>query len=149
MKYNFDTSLGNLSQRVSKSLGSLLVSKLEKQGIPVTAEQWCVISMLYSHKQASQTDIGLFLGYDKVRVLRLIERLENEGIVERSTHVQDRRIKIVKLTEKGGKYYKQVEIHAKKTLEEATTGLTPGEVDLCLTFLKKVSENLEHASGKL
>jgi MarR family transcriptional regulator, organic hydroperoxide resistance regulator len=143
MKYSFDTSLGNLTQRISKSLGLRLVSKLESHDISITAEQWCIISMLKFQRQATQTAIGLFLGYDKVRVLRLIEGLERVNIIERSTDNNDKRFKNVKLTELGNQYYSKIEVHAKKTLEEATNGLSREELNSCISTLKKITGNLE------
>lgn len=143
VKYSFNTSLGNLTQRISKSLGESLVSKLEEHGIAVSAEQWCVISMLYNHKCETQTAIGLFLRYDKVKVLRLIKGLEKAGIVERFIDNNDKRFKIVRLTESGNQYYKSVEVHAKETLKEATEGLNAEEVKTCTSMLKKILGNLE------
>ena len=143
VKYSFDTSLGNLTQRISKSLGESLVSKLQEHEISVTAEQWCVISMLYNHKSETQTAIGLFLGYDKVKVLRLIVDLEKAGIVERFIDSNDKRFRIVRLTESGNQYYKIVEVHAKETLKEATKGLNSEELKTCTSLLKKILGNLE------
>lgn len=143
MKYSFDTSLGNLTQRISKSLGFRLVSKLESNDISISAEQWCVISMLKFQHQATQTAIGLFLGYDKVRILRLIEGLEKAGIVERSVDNNDKRFKVVKLTESGNQYYYIIEVYAKETLIEATKGLSSEEVKTCIPMLKKILENIE------
>ncbi|MBK7625622.1 MAG: winged helix DNA-binding protein [Bacteroidales bacterium] len=144
MKYSFDTSLGNLTQRISKSLGVLLVKKIQKGGISVNAEQWCVISMLKFQHQATQTDIGLFLGYDKVKVLRLIVDLEKSEIVERYEDKDDKRFKIVKLTEKGNETYRKIEVLARDTLAEATNGLSDVEVKNCIVMLKKISRNLEY-----
>lgn len=143
MKYNFDTSFGNLTQRISKSLGFSLVSKLKNNGISITQEQWCVISMLYFQKQATQTEIGLFLGYDNVKVLRLIARLEKAGIIERNAGNVDRRFKIVNLSGLGKKYYKIIEPHAKMTLEEATKGLSSEEAGQSIKILKKILNNLD------
>lgn len=144
MKYSFDTSLGNLTQRISKSLGVLLVKKIQEDGILVNAEQWCVISMLKFQHQATQTDIGLFLGYDKVKVLRLIVDLEKSEIVERYEDKDDKRFKIVKLTEKGNETYRKIEVLARETLAEATSGLSDVEVKNCIVMLKKISQNLEY-----
>lgn len=144
MKYSFDTSLGNLTQRISKSLGVLLVKKIQEDGISVNAEQWCVISMLKYQHQATQTDIGLFLGYDKVKVLRLIVDLEKSEIVERYEDKDDKRFKIVKLTEKGNETYRKIEVLARDTLAEATNGLHEAEVKNCISMLKKISRNLEY-----
>ncbi|MDT8374248.1 MAG: winged helix DNA-binding protein [Bacteroidales bacterium] len=143
MKYSFDTSFGNLTQRISKSLGVLLVKKIQERAIPVSAEQWCVISMLYNHKRETQTAIGLFLGYDKVKVLRLIADLERAGIVERFKDNDDKRFNIVKLTEKGSETYRKIEVLARDTLAEATNGLSAAEVKTCISMLKKISRNLE------
>lgn len=149
MKYHFESSLGNITHQTSKSLGINLSVHLTRRGITITPEQWCVISMLYATKPSSQTQVGDFLGYDKVRVARLIEKLEHDGLITRHINPLDKRVKMVTLTAKGDKLYRMVEPWAEKTLAEATRGISPEEIILLLNLLKTINQNLEYSSWNL
>lgn len=144
MKYSFDRSFGNLSRTISKALGQRLESKLREQNLSITAEQWNVISMLHHHGKLSQKAIGLFVGFNKVRINRLIDRLEKTKIVKRSASNSDKRMKIVTLTKLGNQYYQQIYPFAEETLKDATKGLNPEEVDICINYLLKISNNLDN-----
>ena len=144
MKYSFERSFGNLSRTISKALGQRLECKLRKQNLSITAEQWSVISMLNHHGALSQKAIGLFIGFNKVRINRLIDHLEKTKIVKRSVGDSDRRLKIVALTKLGNQYYQQISPFAEETLKDATRGLNPEEVDLSINYLLKISNNLEN-----
>ena len=146
MNYSFDRSFGNLSRTISKALGQRLESKLREENLSITAEQWNIISMLHYHGKLSQKEIGLFVGFNKVRINRLIDRLEKNKIVKRSAGNSDKRTKIVTLTKLGKQYYQQILPFAEETLKDATKGLKPEEVDLCIDYLLKISNNLENTA---
>ncbi|MBW6478322.1 MAG: MarR family winged helix-turn-helix transcriptional regulator [Bacteroidales bacterium] len=142
-QYRYDTSLGNLAHRISRGLGLRLLKKLQSEAIPVNQEQWCVISMLCFSGSTSQQQIADFLGYDKVKVLRLLLRLEKDKIICRKKDRNDRRINKVELTQKGKVYYDKIKILAEDTLSEAYSGLSSGEEKKLLKNLMKIKDNLE------
>jgi len=61
--------------------------------VQATPEQWCVISILYATKLTTQTQASDFLGYDKVRVARLMVKLEQDELITRQINPLDKRVK--------------------------------------------------------
>ena len=51
----------------------------------------------------SQQDIGDMLGIDKTSMVKFIDGLQNQKMVTRKAHSQDRRIKMIEITSKGRK----------------------------------------------
>ena len=147
MKYSFDKSLGNLTHRISSQLGRRLTFKLNKIGISVTPPQWSVISMLYFYKNQSQAEIALFLGYNKVRVKRLIDDLENSNIVKRFINKKDKRFNTIKLTKQGKSLYEKISPIAKETVTEAYNQFDKDEIEQCEKVLSHIYQNLINVSN--
>ena len=75
--YDFDQSLGKITQQVSKLLGQRLEELFIRNGFSISAEQWSIISMLSKREHPTQKDIGAYLIMDKVSVNRTLDRLES------------------------------------------------------------------------
>lgn len=149
MNYHFNTSLGNLTHQISKGLGARLMQHLAQAGLNATPEQWCVISMLHATKLSTQTEVGEFLGYDKVRVARLLERLEHDKLIIRQINPLDKRVKMIALTPRGNRLYKLVEPFAEKTLEEALGGFSAVDLKQLMHLLRSINQNLENSPWNL
>lgn len=63
--------------------------------------QFGILSILVSTGPLSQMEIGQHMIIDKATMVKLIDSLEALGLVERTPHAQDRRVRIVELTAKG------------------------------------------------
>lgn len=72
----------------------------------------------------------------------IIVRLEQKGFVEGFDSPEDKRIKMVRLTEKGLACCADSRIHMQQTEERLLAGLTETERIVFAALLKKVSENL-------
>ena len=72
-------------------------------GVPcnLTVAQYQVISMIALKGDFSQKDIATSLGVTGPTVVRIIDALENKGLVFRTRAKGDRRIVLISLTEKG------------------------------------------------
>jgi len=140
--YDFDLSLGKITQQVSRLLGQRLEKIFTRNGFPVTAEQWSVISMLSKREYPTQKEIGAYLIMDKVSVNRTIDRLEKAGWVKRVTSEKDRRSKTIVLTPQGRKLYDSLSQYAGQVLEEALKDLDEKDTLLLFGLLERVYFNL-------
>lgn len=143
MEYSYDKSLGNISRMISKALGKRLEEKLETHHIKITAEQWSVISLLFQKNKLTQVQIGAFLGLDKVRVLRIIRSLEDNKLIQRVISKKDKRFNDVCLTDKGNQLYQKIVPIACDVHTEAFNNFKPEDINLCLSLLGKINENLK------
>ena len=142
MEYSFDKSLGNLSRVISKSLGANLEKRIVNNHINLTSEHWSIISLLHHVTNLNQNAIAKAFGFDKVRVLRILNKLETEKIITRTTDELDKRSRIVNLTEYGMILYKEITPLAQETLNDAFKSFTDEEVLLYMKLSKKIIENL-------
>ena len=72
---------------------------------------------------------------------QMIERMVQQGVVQRSEAPDDRRVRLVNLTE-AGRALVQESITARQAwLENLTAGLSPHEREQIITALKKLTEN--------
>lgn len=142
MEYSFNKSLGYLARVISRNLGINLEKKLLNNKITITAEQWSVISITYHHNNSNQNAIAKALNYDKVRVLRILNKLEAENIIFRKTDSNDKRARMVSLTKKGIDIYNRISPIAQETLDDAFLNLTSKEISVYMKLTQKIIANL-------
>lgn len=149
MDYSFDKSLGHLSHVISKSLGTHLERKLLAENILLDAEQWSIISLLYHKLDLNQNAIAKAFGFDKVHVLRIINKLETEKLITRTTDTLDKRSRKVCLSEKGVNLYQKIAPLAQETIDNALETLSAKEVFLYMDLSKKIIKNLTIPQNEL
>jgi DNA-binding MarR family transcriptional regulator len=143
MNYDFDRSLGKITQQVSKALGKKLEAKFAQHMILINAAQWSIISMLYKKVRVIQKDIGIYLGMDKVMIKRVIDQLEKKEIVTRESSKHDKRFNHIQLTQSGRELYLKLMPYALETLNEACIGIDETEMDRCIDILHQVYANIK------
>jgi DNA-binding MarR family transcriptional regulator len=137
-----------------ESLGFLLLqlrramrAELERKSRPyqTSAAQWTVLAALHWGEAATVSEIARFLLIDATGVTRLVDRLEDKGLVRRGAHETDRRVNVVRLTASGRKLMRKLE-RAALEVDEAFLGrLAPGEARQFLACVKTMLG--DHASS--
>ncbi len=140
--YEFNKSLGRLSQQVSKSLGARLEEKFRSAGITMNGAQWSILSMLQQSDCVTQQCIGATLKMDKVTLTRAVNALEKQDYLTRSPLKDDRRINEISLSERGKEIYAILAPLAEATLGEAFAGIDKQEARIMMETLDKVYNNL-------
>ena len=143
LSYDFDHSLGKITQQVSRLLGQHLEEVFAQNGFSVTAEQWSIISMLSKRDHPTQKEIGAYLIMDKVSVKRTIDRLEKAGWANRVVSEKDRRSKTIALTPGGRQLYDSLSQYAEQVLEKALKELNDQDARQLFGLLEKVYFNLK------
>lgn len=67
----------------------------------MTRAQWVVLIRLARQQGMMQTELADILDMQPISVTRLLDRLCDQGLVERCAHPKDRRANILRLTERG------------------------------------------------
>src|SRR5690349_7808664 len=100
MKRNEQIRIGFLIHDVSRMRRSAFDQRIKPLGI--TRSQWWVLSGVSRHGREgiTQTELAAVLDLGKVALGGLIDRLEENGFVVRSSDPQDRRVNKVLLTSK-------------------------------------------------
>ena len=122
-----------------------MADMLKQKGIEYSFDQMVVLLVVkYCVKTAPvQQDIAEIMKKDKSVVLRMIDVLEKDGLLIRSTDPNDRRRNIITLTEKG---YEYTELFTECD-QEITINLMEGlnETDVAVFF--KVFDHIQNKLG--
>ncbi|MFT4151666.1 MAG: MarR family transcriptional regulator [Paracoccaceae bacterium] len=89
--------IGRLIQQVGRSWRRALDQRLQPLGL--TDATW--LPLLYLHRvgPVKQVELADYLGLDRSSVVRLVDTLAAQGLVERRDDPSDRRVKRVQLTD--------------------------------------------------
>jgi MarR family transcriptional regulator for hemolysin len=75
----------------------------------ISRSNWRILAMLNLHGEMSQGRLAELLSVEGPTVVRLVDKLERDGVVERVLDPADRRIRNVRLTESGKKAIKPIQ----------------------------------------
>jgi DNA-binding MarR family transcriptional regulator len=95
----------------------------------------------------SQRQLSARLGLHRNVMVSLIDTLEEQGLVERKPHPDDRRAFAVTLTDKAHELLPALEEQSHAMEGEVTAALTPDERAALLDMLRRVSASLGLSPG--
>ena len=106
----------------------------------VTAAQYVVLSTLASGAE-SASQICRGISYDAGAMTRMIDRLEQRGLLQRVPVADDRRTTKLELTEEGKALYPKMRASAMAVVNGLLRGFTKTEARQLESFLKRMLEN--------
>lgn len=117
--------LGFCLYKLALSIRSRLDQKIQHLG--VVAPQCAVLRLLEVEGEMTQSELGAHLAIDKASVVRMIDRLEELGLLKRSSDPNDRRAKVLAITHKGTRLLEVVAGARKSAEQEALVSLSREE----------------------
>jgi DNA-binding MarR family transcriptional regulator len=108
----------------------------------LTRAQWAVLAYLARSEGSSQAALAEMLDIEPITLVRLLDRLEEAGWVERRADPDDRRVRRLFLTETARPLMDQFQEIAAATREAALCGLSEEERRQVTDLLMKVRSNL-------
>lgn len=124
--------MGKALQRASQ----ISKSKLEPYG--VTPAQFALLSQLWRKDGEFSYKLGKSLLLDSATITGIIDRLEQNGLIERRTDPDDRRNRLIFLTEKG----KELETPLKRRMDEMNAEVLSGLNDEDKQRFKEILFNI-------
>ncbi len=137
---DFEESLGYWIFTTAYALETALNEELAPLGI--THRQVQILGCLAVHGEASQNELAEMLRVEPSGVVRLLDRMERDGWIERTGDPTDRRRKIVRPTEKAGPVWKQMKACGLRAKAKATRGLTEEQVTAVRDALRRIRQNI-------
>ncbi len=116
---------------------------LSEAGIDIRLEHFIMLKTIYDNEGLSQQEITFHLFVDKTAITRWIDQLEKKNLVLRVPDKQDRRKKLIYLTNDAKKLFPKVLKVAQKTEKEAVEGINKKDVETCKIILGIIKKNLE------
>ncbi|MDN6900882.1 MarR family transcriptional regulator [Oenococcus sicerae] len=102
-----------------------------------------LMRLLDKYDGLSVGEIAEILDVRPSSITGLVDRLEENDLVDRMPDAADKRITLIKLTKKGHQFLQNKKDEADDLSEEVFAGLSQEEQETLLNLLKRVSKNLD------
>jgi len=104
--------------------------------IDIRPAQYSVLAVIEANPGLSQSDLADFLGIERARLVRMLDRLERRGYARRRPSPRDRRSHALHLTRDGEKVLKRVKALAAQHEADLAEKLGPDNRRLLLDVLR-------------
>ncbi|WP_280548149.1 MULTISPECIES: transcriptional regulator SlyA [unclassified Halomonas] len=109
----------------------------------LTDSRWLTLLQLSRLPHAAtQRELAEAVGVRGPTLVRTLDRLEAEGLIERRTEAADRRTKSVHLRAKATPILEQIEATTAAVRAEILSDISPAEVTTCLKVFEKIAGKL-------
>ena len=140
--YNPEDSVGRLISDVSGRL--LAAIDDEMTGLGITGAQWVILMRIATGCGSTAAELCRFSRYDTGSMTRMLDRLQEKGLIRRVRSDTDRRVVRLELTEAGRGLHTLLPPVAIKVLNAHLTGFTRSELEQFKGFLKRMRANSDH-----
>ena len=127
---------------ITRARGAVLSSfdtELERYG--VTGAQFEVLKNLYRNTVETGASLCRALHYDTGSMTRMLDRLEEKGLVRRQRDGGDRRVVLLRLTETGERLLPRIRPAARRALRRHLVDFTPREIESLKAYLGRIIAN--------
>jgi len=136
--FTFGTNL-NRSARLWRTVFRALAG-LQARPTPYIS----VLSYLITGAEgATQKELATLMGADAPTVVRVLDALEREGVVERRVRPADRRSKSVHFTKSGEAFAQAFRRAGEQTSAKLLAGCDPADLEAAVRVFRRISENAE------
>ena len=134
-------TLGPLLSMIGKAMRVLLKEK----GISYSLEQLYILTVVRdSEEVVVQQDLAETLGKDKSFILRIVDSLENDGLIRRIVDSNDRRRNILEVTYLGNQLVNRFYEIEWKVTEVFFKGISEEEIDAYYSVIAKIRANFDN-----
>lgn len=133
------------------AVGRLLRRRFERSvrqaGLPITRLQAALLLYVARNPGVGQTAAASDLDVEPIALVRMLDRLHEEGLVERHAHATDRRVRTLWLTPLAWPVVERILKINLAIREEACAGLSPEQRRLLMDALSHMKDNLAAAEA--
>jgi MarR family transcriptional regulator, transcriptional regulator for hemolysin len=139
---NVPPTLGFVLHDVARLLKKRFEQNARGQGLRLTRAQWQALAHLALHEGIQQGTLADLLDIEPITLVRLLDRLERNGLVERRQHPKDRRAWQLYLTDAARPLLDEMRTLGEVTRGEALTGVSDAEREQLMQLLTRMKSNL-------
>ncbi|HLI12904.1 MAG TPA: MarR family transcriptional regulator [Alphaproteobacteria bacterium] len=137
---DLNRSFGFLVHDVARLLGKRFAQ--QAKGLGLTRAQGKALAYLARHEGIHQAGLAELLEIEPITLVRLLDRMEEAGWIERRPDPADRRARRLFLAAKAEPIFAEMRRIAEATRSEAFAGLSPEQQESLLDMLTRVRVNL-------
>ena len=138
--FDIESCVCFINSKTSKKMANMFNERLIPFG--VTRVQWIAMYYLLKYGDLSQKDLGERMDIKESTVARLLDRMEDEGLIKRTKGREDRRVTYIKLTDKGRERIEELLPEGQKMSEFFSMGIPEEEIQIFKRVLQKFMENI-------
>jgi MarR family transcriptional regulator, transcriptional regulator for hemolysin len=139
-------TLGFLLRDSARLMRRRFVHMAREAGLPINRSEAAVLVRVDRAPGLSQVQLAEQMDLEPVELVRLIDRLQERGLIERRTHAHDRRVRTLWLTTAAQPVLAQVQAVAAEVRGQALEGIPETEQERLLDLLVVVRSNLTTSS---
>jgi MarR family transcriptional regulator for hemolysin len=141
MSFQIDEHTGILIKKAARLFEQVANKNLDKLG--VTYSQTIFLVRLWDKDGQTQVELAKSAGLKQPSVVRILDRMENDGLLTRKRNKDDRRVFNFFLTDKAKKACRHLEKEANAMHAIATDDISKTEINKFNLTLKAIIENLQ------
>src|SRR5215475_10861860 len=142
MRSGVGRGFGFLVHDVSRLIKRRFERQARQMGLPITRQQAAVVLNIAGSEGVSQAEVATWLGIEPIALVRMLDKLHEEGLVERRAHPTDRRVRTLWLTPRAEPVVERI-LEINQTIrEESFAGLAPGTRIAMIAMLSSIKDNL-------
>jgi len=135
-------NVGALIHDIGRLMRRNFERRARQTGLPFTRHQARVLLSIARHEGESQAAVAAMLDIEPIALVRMLDRLHEEGLVQRRLHPTDRRVRTLWLMPAGWAAVDRIlEINA-EVRDEACAGMSPAAREAVLAALRRIKVNL-------
>jgi DNA-binding MarR family transcriptional regulator len=135
-------NVGALLHDLARLMRRRFERRTRQTGLAITRQQARALLSIARNEGVSQAAIATLLDIESIALVRMLDRLHEEALVERRLHPTDRRIRTLWLTPLGWRVVDRVLAINRDVREEACAGLSPEARDAMIRALDRMKVNL-------
>lgn len=128
---------------VSRTWRAKLDERLRPLGL--SQSRWLVLLHLSKRGDGMvQKTLAEYMGIEGPTLVRILDRMHEDGWIERRESLTDRRAKTVHLTEQAKAVLQQINKVASQLRNELLTNIPQADIEACLRVLRQIKHTAEH-----
>ncbi len=135
-----EQSIGFLMHDVSRLMRRNFNRRVRNLGL--TQAQWQALALLSKREGINQATLAELMEVQPITLARLIDRLQEAGLIERRPDPSDRRAVRLFLTEAAAPMVREMSERAAETRGEALQGIPPEAQEMMIEALQQMRRNL-------
>ena len=135
-------NIGALMHDIARLMRRRFERRTRQTGLSITRQQARALLSVARNEGLSQAAVATLLDIEPIALVRLLDRLHEEGLVERRLHPTDRRVRTLWLTPLGWTVVDRILAINAQIREEACAGLSAAAREALLQTLDHLKSNL-------
>ena len=133
-----------------KDVSRMLGTYADQQGrvLGVSRAQWTVLVRLERTEGLKQSELAEILDLQPISLTRLLDRLDENGLIERRADPNDRRVNRLYLKPAARPLLEQLAVLSESLMATVLEGIEPESMERMLRDLRMIKDNLRAAIGR-